>query len=71
MYNKAFEYTYVCGKLDNSRHSYNPSQNMLAVVDKISKINTTPSSPPVSMFKNVSVSVLNTDTGGEGECIID
>ena len=32
----------------------NPSQNILAVVDKISKINTSPPSPPVSMFKNVS-----------------
>ena len=44
-------------------HNSYPGQNMLAVADKFLKINT---SPPLSMVKNVSVSVLNTGTWGGG-----
>ena len=32
-------------------------------MEKILEINSSPPLPPVSMFKNVSVTVLNTDTG--------
>ena len=32
-------------------------------MEKILEINSSPPLPPVSMFKNVSVTILNTDTG--------